>query len=278
MSKEYEFDKTKSVEPVNSTSNVTRRILRSDANVLRLSVVTLFCIFLAFVILAACSLPSVFFEFTDDIETLSDEIVAILSASTLLLIACFVFIFLPIASGVIFFVKLTVDGEHPRFADVFYAFRTGKRYFRSMLLPVVLAIRAMLVVLPLVGGILNLPILSPEYAESSLLIAASESAFVLFATIAAVAVGAYISSYLYFVPYLVVAQSKGMIPAIKLSVYLARTRRMEILRMSLRSMLYAVISVASFLIFWVVYAMPQISVSYFVYCNEVIRDENYTNE
>ena len=278
MNKEYTFDKQKSVEPINSTSNVTRRILSSDANAPRLAVVTLFCLFLLFIILIVFSLPLSFLEIPTDVEAIPMEINAIIYASFLLQGACLVFVFLPVVSGVMFFVKSTVDGAHPKLADIFLPFRGVKRYFRSILLSAVVAVRIMLVVLPLVGGILKLPIFNEGYAQSSLFIATAESAFVLFVTFAAVAVGAYISTYLYFVPYLVVAHNRGLIPAVIMSVRLARTRRMEMLRMSLRSVLYTVLSAVSLLVIWVICAMPHISVSYFVYCDSVIRDELVTNE
>ena len=277
MEKEFVYKNNKSAESVNSTANVTRRILSMDGNALRISLVSLFTLSIAFAVLVVCSFPTSFFLISEDAEFIPYEIELVSMLVTASLMVCGAFILCPIFSGVLRFVDLTVDGKQPKFVMMFSCFRGAKRYFNSILLPLVMLIRIMLVLVPLAGGIMFIPM--TEIAEQPLMFfTLAKVVFLLFATLAATAVGMYISSFLYFVPYLVTAHNYGIFSAITASIHLSRGRKAELLRMSLRSMWYATVGALSLFVAWVIYGMPKTSVSYFVYCNEVIRAEISTDE
>ena len=188
----------------------------------------------------------------------------------------FIFVFLPCISGVMCFAKRTVDGEKPKFISVFEPFRCkGKKRYRSfVLLPIALALRAAIIFLPFAGGILNLPFFYTSAAQMSFLEILADSAFILALTALATVVGIYISSYFFFVPYLVVSGKARFFASFSMSVKMARTRKSEITKQTISQIPNVLLSVLSFMVLWVFYAAPRMLVSYFVYCDSVATFDN----
>ena len=127
-------------ESVNSCRNVTRRILRADGNTVKLSVVSLLCI-LTLVLMLMLSSWFVMFFIGDvqNIESIESNIVVDIGsvASFAVLVGGFIFVFLPLVSGVMCFAKRTVDGEKPRFYAVLEPFfcKDQRRYLSFVMLP-----------------------------------------------------------------------------------------------------------------------------------------------
>lgn len=264
----------KSYEHVNSTDNVTSRILKRDSNSIRLSLVTLIFVAFFFALLLFCVFPNLFFELAPELRQ-SMLAFFVIAVSDWGFRIGFVFFLFPLFSGVILFAKFTVDGIRPSLADIFIPFKRGKWYFRSILVPIIILLRTALVVLPLVGGIASLSIFG-ENAKNELII--FTSAFEICLVIAAITVGAYISSFFYFIPYLMLVEDKGFFGALRTSFDMSRGKRVEIVKSSLRDLFDVVLSLMSFMVLFVVYAMPRMSVSYFVYCERVARSEDICDE
>ena len=264
----------KSCGSANSIKEVTRRILRSDGNTVKLSILTLLCILLGVLILVASSWLVVFFM-GEGGESLPFADIAAL-ASFAVLVGGFLLVFLPLVSGVICFAKRTADGERPRFAAVLEPFfcKNQKRYVQLVFLPLILALRVDVMLLPLACGIVNLWRIYTDVSGMSPFMIVADSAFVLALTVLAFAVGAYLSSYLFFVPYLVISGKAEFFDAIVRSVKMAHTRKLEITKYTLSQMPNALLSVLSFMVLWVLLAAPRMLVSYFVYCDEIENDQN----
>ena len=96
---------------------------------------------------------------------------------------------------------------------------------------------------------------------------------VIFASVAALVVAAYLASFLYFVPDLVLARSSfcGVFAA---SVRLSERHRSDIVKHILSFWWLVLLSVLSLGILFVVYTAPLMLASYFVFCRE-LADNNY---
>ncbi len=196
--------------------------------------------------------------------------------SVVALFGGFIFVFLPLVSGVMCFAKRTADGEKPRFVSVFEPFtsKQAKMYLSSVLLPLALLLRAAIIFLPVVGGIVNLWLIYTDVSDMTLFMIIADSAFILCLTALAFAVGVYISSYFFFVPYLVISGKTSFFGAFVKSVKMAHTRKAEITKQTLSQMPNVFVSVLSFMVLWVFFAAPRMLVSYFVYCNEVANHQD----
>ena len=192
------------------------------------------------------------------------------------LVGGFIFVFLPVVSGVMCFAKRTVDGEKPKFISVFEPFGCkGKKRYRSfVLLPFALLLRAAIMFLPFAGGILNFPFFYASAEQMSFFEIVADSAFILALTALATVVGIYISSYFFFVPYLVVSGKARFFASFSMSVKMARTRKSEITKQTISQIPSVILSVLSFMVLWVFYAAPRMLVSYFVYCDSVAAFDN----
>lgn len=265
-------------ESANSNRNVTRRILRADGNTVKLSVVSLLCI-LTLVLMLMLSSWFVMFFIGDvqNIESIESNIVVDIGsvASFAVLVGGFIFVFLPLVSGVMCFAKRTVDGEKPRFYAVLEPFlcKDEKRYFSFVLLPLAIALRVAIILLPLAGGIINVWRIFTDATGTPWFMMIADSAFVLALTVLAIAVGVYISSYFFFVPYLIISGKMSFFSAFAASVKMAKTRKAEIAKQTLSQAPCVLWSVLSFLVLWVILAAPRMLVSYFVYCNEIENNE-----
>ena len=265
-------------ESANSNRNVTRRILRADQNTVKLSVVSLFCVLTLVLILVVSSWFVIFFiGDTQNIESIESNILADMAAlaSVASMVGGFIFVFLPLASGVMCFAKRTVDGEKPSFLAVLEPFlcKDQKRYFSFVLLPLAIALRVAIMLLPLAGGIINIWRIFANASDASWIVMIADSAFVLALTVLALAVGVYLSSYFFFVPYLIISGKMSFFSAFAASVKMAKTKKAEIAKQTLSQAPCVLWSVLSFLVLWVILAAPRMLVSYFVYCNEIETNE-----
>ena len=269
------FAESKNSEPQNSIKAVTRRILASHGNTVRLSIVTLLCILVGIVVIFTYS-----WLVTVILSGAIIDLPLLFGALTLLpfsiLAGGFVFLFLPCVTGAVIFAKRTVRGERPRFAAVLEPFTSHDKtlYVNSILLPIAILLRVAIIFLPLVGGILNLPFVRSDVEAMSLLGMVSGCAFVLALSVLALAVGIYISSYFFFVPYLLLEGRAGLFGAFALSVRMTHGRRLEIVKMEFANIPAVILSVLSFMILWVTWAAPRMLVSYFVYCDSVAGFDN----
>ena len=263
----------KSCHSVNSTKEVTHRILGSDGNAIRLSFVTMICIFSAVFLLIVSIWPVVLFQGQDGAEFFLG--LAGLFALAVL-VGGFLFGFFPLISGVMCFAKRTVDGEKPRIISLFEPFtrKNQNRFISFVLLPAVLILRALIVFLPVAGGVVNLWLLYTDISQMSLFMIIADSAFILCLTALVFVFGLYLSSYFFFVPYLVISGKAGFFRAFAISVKMAQTRKAEITKQSLGQMPSVIVSVLSFMTLWVLFAAPRMLVSYFVYCDEVANPKN----
>ena len=267
MDRENILDKDASVESQNSLERVTARILKTDGNTVKLSLATLAFGVVAIAFLVALAfVPSVFY--LDSTDEISLAVALICTVSDLAILAGIVFIAVPLATGIMYYAMFTVLGFKPYFIELFMPFERGL-YWRSIATQIIVFTRILIIALPLAGGITYLPLFFADFAETSPLLVIVDSAFVLCETIAATFIGAYLSSFLFFAPYLIIAHNKKASVAILESFRLGRGRRLEIVKMTMRSVLDMFLSAISFMVLFVVYAMPRMTVSYFVYCNKV---------
>ena len=271
MDNEY-IAKSKRGEPVNSTASVTRRILAADGNTVKLSLATLFCILMGILVVITSSwLLSVIASGASS----APLALGVLSALSFLILAGgFIFLFLPCVSGVIIFARRTVNGEKPTLGALLEPFlaKNKRKYINSILLPIALMIRMAVIFLPLVLGVISLPLVND--ADASFFAVAASGVFLLCFLLAALAVGMYISSYFFFVPYLMVEQNAGFFEAFFLSVRMARRRKRDITLEMLSAVPSVIISVLTLMVLWVFYAAPKILVSYFVFCDRIADFDN----
>ncbi len=251
---------------------VTKRIIKTDGNGLKLSLLTLCFVMLVFSVLVLCTLPTVWIE-TGNAEELSFFEGLVFLLSSLAIAFGVVFLVMPVASGIIYYAMYLSFGLKPYFLHVFTPFEKGY-YLRSIAVQIIILVRMLAVGLPLVGGLSYLPIFFADYRESSIFLTVSDSAFIICATVAAALVGAYISSFLFFAPYLITVHKRGVFAALSESCRMSRERHVEIIKMTVRGLLDVAISALSFMVLYVIYAMPKMSVSYFVYCYSVIENDD----
>ncbi len=256
-----------------SVKSISREILRVDMKALKLCLAILFA-------LASAIMPLVIYNavlYTFDIDVLDDGMIIApnfaLILSALAFMAVFVFVTLPVIAGVYAFAKRIVSDEKASgFIEIFSAFSKGK-YWNSIILSFVIIIRASIIILPCVGGIVLVPTLAQlMYAADPIMIAAV-SLFIIFACIAALVVAVYFASFIYFVPDLVLSKGsfKGVFAA---SVRLSEDHRKDIMKNILSFWWLVILSVLSLGILFIVYVAPLMLTSYFVFCKE-LTDNNY---
>ena len=250
---------------VNSVKNVTRRILSLDGNTVRLSLATLICVLTGVVAAIVPFVPTLLFMDEED------PMFALVSGiSAMFFLGIFIFVFVPCMSGFMFFAKKTVDGDRPKFDRILAPFKGEGRYGPTLLMPVLLLLRVAVVVLPFVGGLMNLPFFSKELiSQMTPLELLCDASFIFCLSVLAAVVGAYFSSCFFFVPYIVLSGRARFFKAISLSFRMSSKRRFEIMGQMLANFARTLLAVISFMIIWVFYSAPRITVSYFVYCDRV---------
>ena len=249
---------------VNSTRAVSRRILSMDMNTVRLAVATLIAIF---AIIVSFAVPVIISQiFIGQVETFAEEMILLFFFSTALL--ALVFLALPTASGLVSFARDTVLGKKPSLWVMLEAFRDKKGHNRAIALPFVVMLRAIIIFLPLCGGIMNLPFFYANVKTMNLFEIIADSSFILCLTLLAFAVGAYLSSFFYFMPYLMVSEKMGFFKSLAMSVRAALPRQMELTRKTLSECGLLLLSALSLFVLLPLFAVPRMLVSYFVYCNK----------
>ncbi len=274
LDRENILNKGDSIESQNSIESVTKRILKTDGNGFKLSLLTLAFLMIVFAFLVLFTLPPILFG-VDSAEEISVAVALVCTLCDLAILAGFVLLAVPIASGIMYFASYTVCGLRPYLLHVATPFEKGL-YFRSIAIQTIIFVRMLIVGLPFVGGLAYLPIFFTDYTESSFFFILTDSAFVICSTIAATLVGAYFSSFLFFAPYLIISQNKGVFSAISESFRISKGRRLKIMTMTARGLFDLILSALSFMVLFVIYAMPRMTISYFVYCNSVIENDGTT--
>ena len=273
MEKSNDFEKVYNVDPINSVKNVTRRILYLDSNEIKLSLVSLICIFAGVLVLVASSAIALPLEFEDS-SILSLSMILLPLISFAALVAGTFFVFCPCIAGSMVFAERLVRGEAPRLGCVFSCFASFRSFWRSLLISFVLLVRSAIIFVPMVGGILNLPFFYSNIAELSVFEVVADSAFILALTFLALVVGAYISTFFFFVPYLMISCDMGFFASLSLSFRVASAKRKETLRETLSHTGSIMISALTLMVLWIFYTMPRMLVSYFVFCEKIFCDNN----
>lgn len=256
----------------NTVRGISAKILRTDMKAIKLCLAVLFG--LASTMMPTLVSGAVLYIFNVDVSVdgmvEAPDVAFMLSG--VVLISMLVFVVLPIISGVYIFAKKLVDNEKaPEFLEIFSAFSSNK-YWTSVLLGIVILARALLIILPCVGGIVLVTTLAQlMYAASPIMIAAV-ALFILFACVAALLVAVFFASFIYLVPELVLSQGsfKGVFLA---SVRLSERHRSEIMKNILSFWWLVALSVLSLGILFIVYVAPLMLTSYFVFCKE-LTDNN----
>ena len=257
-----------------SVGAVTARILRTDRNALRLSLATLVCILSVMMTYIVSCLPVLFLVGDSQIPQSALEV--FMALLMLLMLMCgIVFLCVPCVSGYVSFSVKLARGENPPFVEIFAPFRSAKRYFASFSQVFAIALRVMIFVMPLVGGIVSMELFG-KYSIHSTIELAARTAYDVFAIVAVLCVSAFFSSYLYFAPYLISCGMKAR-AAFRESVRMSKQRRIEIIKQSFSQTGRILLAIISFGVLFVLYTAPHMSVSYAVYCEGVLRDASNNN-
>ena len=249
---------------VNSVKNVTRRILALDGNAVRLSLATLICILVGITAIMVPLVPTMLFASEEDAM-----FAVVSSMSGIFLLGLLFLVFVPCVSGFMFFAKKTVDGDRPRFVEMLAPFTGKVSYGSTLLMPLLLVFRVAVIVLPFVGGLMNLPFGAEIASMMTPIELMCDASFILCLSILASGVGAYFSSFFFFVPYIVISDRAGFFKAISLSFRMSSKRNFEIMGQMLINFARTLLAALSFMIAWLFYGAPRITVSYFVYCDRV---------
>ena len=250
-------------EDVNSCRKVSRRILWSDGNLLRLSLATMVCIIaLMFPIVignAALYLALVAFVGDELVATAIGGLVYALSSG-----ASFIFLTLPSIHGTYLFAKKTVDGERPLIGDMLSSFSSSTDYCRSISAGAIDALGIIALAIPAVGGVALIPTVWTALCESSVILSISAVVFIVLATLAAVCAAVFLTTYFFFFESFAV---RGIAPrkALAFSVRMSRGRKIKITEFMLGFFGHVLLSVLSFGLLFVLYTVPLMTVSYFVY-------------
>lgn len=276
MDRENILNNNNTIESQNSIGDVTKRILKTDGNSIKLSLLTLCFAMVFFAVLVFCTLPAVFSDvWAGEEPSIVSSLCYMISG--LAIFPGSIFLILPLASGIMYFAMLTVLGSKPYFWDVMQPFEKGL-YFRSIAAQGIIFVRILIIGMPLVGGLSYISLIFANYNEISFFFLAIDLAFVICTTVAATVVAACFSSFFFFAPYLIIAQNKGVFASLAESFRMSRGRHTEIIKMTARGIFDLILSAISFMVLFVIYAMPRMTVSYFVYCNGIFAPDNITIE
>ncbi len=250
---------------VNSTSNVTHRILSMDSNRMRLVFAQVIVLLFVASILIISSVPTYIFSYVDENgELMTNDLLA--GFSGLFLIVSFFAVLPPLLHGYSRFSMKLSNGEHPVITEIFSPFLSVKKYFSSLGLCFVKLVRIFLIVIPTVGGI---SFLISHYSNLP------EAIFIFFCILAAAYAGAYMSSFIFFAPYLILKE-KNFLEAIKSSVRMSRETRAKVTAHTVSHTPSAFAGILSFGVLALIYTIPRISVSYYVFCNAELNSNQYS--
>ena len=245
----------------NSVNEVTRRILKLDGNSLTLAVGFLVCIVL-------CITPIV--AFLAGWYLLSSENIFLGLFGNLLapaMIVGFVFLFLPIVAGYMSLARDAVNGKKNGLLELFSVYRGPKKYFKSVLLSVLLIAYVIFAAVFFIGGFVH-------FRASAAMVGADQVIllipFLLCTFIAALFVLAYITSCVFFVPYIYLNGGK-LKGAIRGSVKISAKYRSQIIKLEFSYLLHLLVGILSLGVLLVIRSAPKISVSYFVFCNRIFE-------
>lgn len=243
----------------NSVKEVTRRILKLDGNSLTLAVGFLVCIVL-------CITPIV--AFYAGWYLLSSENIFLGLFGHLLVPAMlvgFVFLFLPVIVGYMSLARDTANGKGNGLLGLFSVYTGPKKYFKSVLLSVLLIVYVIFVAVFFVGGFVQFQACAAMVGADQVILLIP---FWLCTFIAAAFVLAYIASCVFFVPYIYLngGKLKGAIIA---SVKISAKYRLQIIKLEFSYLLHLLVGILSLGVLLVIRSAPKISVSYFVFCNRV---------
>lgn len=245
----------------NSVKEVTRRILKLDGNSLTLAVGFLICIVL-------CITPIVAFYaiwYLFSLENIFLGLFGILLG--LAMLAVFVFLFLPVIAGYMSLARDTVNGKRNGLLGLFSVYRGPKKYFKSVLSSVLLIVYVIFVAVFFVGGFIHFQACSAMVGADQVILLIP---FLVCAFIASAFVLAYITSCVFFVPYIYLSGGK-LKGAIRGSVKISAKYRSQIIKLEFSYLLHLLVGILSLGVLLVIRSAPKISVSYFVFCNRIFE-------
>lgn len=251
-------------EDINSCRKVSRRILSSDGNLMKLSFAALICI-VALMFPIVLGNAALYFSGAalagDDMSAMALGGFSFLT----LLFGAFVCFTLPVIYGMYGFARKTVGGEKPSVKELFSPF--SEAYGRSIFAGAVTLARILFTTLPIVGGIALIPTVWDMLGGDSSFLSVCAVCLVILATVAAECAVLFAQSYLFFFNALVL---RGVAPrkAFAISVRMSRGRRVKITEYMMGFFWHVVASVLSFGLLFVIYTVPLMTVSYFVYTDK----------
>ena len=248
----------------NSVKEVARRILKMDGNTLTLSLGFLICLVL-------CILPLVLSSAVSYLVPPESPLFGLCQlVGIMIMFGGLVFVSLPSVAGYQTLAKDIVNGEKRNVLDLFSICKNAKKYFRGMLLSLLSILYVLFIVFVFVGGIVQLRASAEALVIVGPIEIVSLISFWLCTVVAAVTVLAYISSYLFFVPYLYLNGTKFK-DALRMSFVESKSCRAQIIKQEFLYLLYLLLGIITLGVVLVIRSAPKISVSYFVFGNRVFN-------
>ena len=248
----------------NSVKEVSRRILQTDGNTLTLIIAFIVCVILfisplmiSWVVAYLAPAESIFF-------------VMLQPVAVLILFGGFVFVSLPSIAGYATLAGDIVNGKRSGLLSLFSIYKDAKRYFRVMLHALLTIVYLALAALVFAGGFVQLNASFIALSGAGFFEILSLVAFWLVAFLAAMIIFAYLSSYVFFVPYAYL-EGRKLKDAVKESVAASKKCRAQIIKLEFSYLGHLLIGLLSLGVLLVIRCAPKISVSYFVFCNRVFK-------
>ncbi len=272
MDKDNMYFGTENTDCENSVKNVTSRILHRDGNLLKLILCGIICIVttvMPYILATACAFACCFGEFVDEEQTLTVPGVLLFMA---FFIGGYIFFTLPTIGSYILFAKKTVQGEGPQFVEFISVFKSKGLYLRSIGLVIFVLVRILCLFLPLVGAVGLVTVVFDIMFDMALIVKLCAAFIIITASFPAFCVMAYICSFFYFVPALIL-DGKRFFCSIAESVKMSNGKRAEITKETVYSFVGGALSVLSFGVLLILYYAPKMSVSYFVHTNKMFNEK-----
>ena len=198
-------------------------------------------------------------------------------AAILIFLGGHIFAFLPSVAGYQRLARDVANGETRTPIDVISMYKDGKKYFKSMLLSLISIFGIAFAVCVLVGGFVQIR----ASVEALVIVEPFELisliAFWLCGFVATVGVLVYISSYLFFVPYLYLDGAK-LADALRMSFTASKACRAQIIKQEFLYIFYLLLGIITLGVLLVIRSAPKIFVSYAVFGNRVFTESGTETE
>lgn len=252
----------------NSVNEVTRRILKMDGNTLTLCVGFLICLLL-------CITPIVLSYVISYLLPPENIFFGLFQlASVLVMFGGLIFLSLPTMAGYLNLAKDITCGKEHNFISLFLVYTNSRKYFKAIWYAVLSILFAVLAAFVFIGGFVQLKACINALDSVGGFEIASLVLYWLCSFVAAVLIFAYLTSYLFFVPYVYLDGAK-LKDAVRMSVAKSKTCRTQIIKQEFLYLFYLLLGIITLGVVLVIRSVPKISVSYFVLCNSVFDKTPY---